>query len=323
MNVIKAIQKELEWQQKYKDDINPDYKIDVELVGIDADPLSAGFHMIEKSYIVPMANDEKFIPELLEICKKEKIDILIPILSYEIPIITENRNKFEKIGVKMALSDCDVYKATENKIKTNELFDRLKIPYPEVYNDEIKFPAIIKPLKDTSGAKNVHKVETQEELDFYKKKVPDSFIQEFVEGQEYTIDGLCDLKGKMLYALPRKRLTIKFGMAVKSITEYNQELIDYTRKIVEGFGIVGAFNIQCIKNNKIWFIEVNNRFPSGGLPLVVGANLNIPVDIIRMLSGKKVPPFRDQRPWIYDKMVMIRFQDAVILKTVGNKLIKI
>ena len=324
VNVIKALQGEMDYQEEWGDEINPEYRIRLNLIAADADKLSAGSYMVDKRYVVPMANDEKFIPALLRICRKEKIKVLIPILSYEIPVIIENKKKFEGIGVKMAVSDYDAYKITENKLETKDFFEHLKIPQPKTYieysngaeiiRNELKFPAIIKPTKDTSGAKNVHKIETKEELDFYKKKIPYSFVEEFIEGQEYTIDGLCDLKRKMLYALPRKRLEVKDGMAVKSITCYDQKLIDYTRKIVEGFGLVGAFNIQCIKRGQqVSFIEVNNRFPSGGLPLTVAAKLNIPLDIIRLLTGKKVPPFRTEKTWIYDKITMIRYQSAIIL----------
>lgn len=306
INVIKALQKEIDWQKEWK--LN---EIKLELIGVDADKLASGFHFVKRGYVVPKASNRKFIPELLRICIKEKVRILFPILSYEIPVIIRNRKKFDKLGVKMAVSDYKTYKLTENKIETNKFFDRIGIPYPKETN---KFPLIIKPIKDTSGSKNVHKVENDIELKFYKYKCPDSFTQEFVKGQEYTIDGLCDLNGEMVYALPRKRLEVRDGMAVKSITEYNEKLIEYTRKIVEGLGLVGAFNIQCIKNSKIYFIEVNNRFGSGGLPLMVGANLNIPMDIIRMLLNKKIPEFRYKRFWIYDKIKMSRYQDAIIWK---------
>lgn len=322
VNVIKALQKEIKWEKEWGKNISKEYRIKLKLVAVNSDKLGAGLYMVDRSYVVPRANSKNFIPELLKICKKEKIDVLLPILSYEIPVIIENKKRFEKIGVKMAVSDFKTYKLTENKIETCKLFDKIGIPYPKIYTGNIKYPAMIKPIKDTSGAKNVHKIDDKIDLKFYKRKVPDSYIQEFVEGDEYTIDGLCDLNGKMIYALPRKRLEVKFGMAVKSITEYNKELIEYTRKIVETIGLVGAFNVQCIKNDKIYFIEVNNRFPSGGLPLTVGVNLNIPLDIIRMLMGNKIPPFRNDKIHLYNGVVMTRFMDAIILKNYENGILR-
>jgi len=325
VNVIKALQKEIDWQKKWDKDVNPKYRVDMNLITADADHLASGLYMTEKHYVIPRADDKKFIPALLKICKKEKVDILLPILSYELPVIAKNKKKFAEIGVKMAVSKYEVYRKTENKVETNSFFKKNNVPHPKTYIEywnnftsykhKLKFPAIIKPIKDTSGSKNVHKINDKAELDFYRKRVPESIVQEYIEGQEYTIDGLCNLRGKMLYALPRKRLEVRDGMAVKGITAYDKKLIDYTRRIVEGLKLVGAFNVQCIKRGqKIWFIEVNNRFGSGGLPLAVGAGLNIPMDIVRMLSGKKVPPFRDKKPWIYDKIIMTRYQDAIIIK---------
>ena len=105
VNVIKALQKEIEWQKEWGKNISKEYRIKLNLVAVDADKLGAGLYMVDRDYVVPKADNKKFIPELLKICKKEKIDVLLPILSYEIPVIIKNKKRFENIGVKMAVSD--------------------------------------------------------------------------------------------------------------------------------------------------------------------------------------------------------------------------
>ena len=308
VNVIQALKKELGWQKHYPKDVE---QILMRLIGVDADPLAAGIFLADKGHVVPKVDDPKFIPELLKICKKERVKIVIPISSYELPIIAKNKNRFDKIGVKMAISESHVYKRTEDKLETALLFEMLDIPTPKIYLNEVKFPAIVKPITG-SGSKGIHKVNNEKELNFYRNE--NTIVQEFIKGQEYTIDGLCDLNGDMLYALPRKRLDVKCGMCIKAETEYNQEMIDYSRKIVEGIGLIGAFNIQCIKcikNDKLYFIEINNRFGSGGLPLAVAVGLNIPYDIIKLLLNKKVSVFRDKKPWLY-KGTMIRYNMSII-----------
>jgi len=309
VNVIQALRQELKWQKNYPKDTD---QIPMRLITADADPLSSGLFLADKGYVIPKADDPKFIPELLKICKKEKVKILIPISDYELFIIAKNKKRFENIGVKMAVSKPSVYAFTENKLKVHQWFNENDIPCPKITE---QLPVIVKPMIG-SGSKDVYKAETKRELDYYKEKVDFYFIQKFIKGQEYTIDGLCDLKGKMLYALPRKRLEVKGGMCVKAETEYNEEMVEYARKISEGLGLVGAFNIQVIKNKKLYFIEVNNRFGSGGLPATIGAGLNIPFDIIRLLLNKKVPRFRTERPWIYNNITMIRYSNAIIKRSI-------
>jgi len=306
VNVIKALKEQKE--------------IKLSLIAADMNPLAAGFYMANKHYVIPEANAPDFIPNILKICKKEKIKIIIPTFSYELPFFAKNKKLLEKEGIKMAISEYKTLLITENKIKTYEYFKKWKIPFPKVYTEKeikkkkVKFPVIIRPIEE-SGSKGVTKVVNWKELYFFKNYIKNSFIQEFVEGEEYTIDGLNDLKGRMVAASPRIRLEIKGGLAVKSITVNCPEMVKLTKKIVEGFKIKGPFNIQCIKKGKeIKFIEVNSRFPSGGLPLTVKAGLNIPLILIKLLLGKKIKKIK-----IKPNIVMTRYWDAIILKKIDKK----
>jgi len=289
------------------------------IIAADTNPLATGFHMVDKYYVVPKVDALEFIPTILKICKKEKIEIIIPTFSDEFTIFAKNKEIFDKQAIKMAISSYETYLMTENKIKTSEYFQKWEIPSPKLYTEEeikskkIKFPVIIKPIK-ASGSKGVTKINNWEELNFFKNYLKKSIIQEYVKGDEYTIDGLCDLKGKMIAASPRIRLETKGGLAVKSITVKNSLMVGFTKKIVENFKIIGPFNVQCFKNkNDIKFIEVNTRFPSGGLPLTVKAGLNIPLILIQLLLGEKI-----KKSKIKTDIVITRYWDSIILKKENN-----
>jgi len=306
VNVIKALKGQKE--------------INLSLMAVDMNPLAAGFYMVDKYCVVPKANTPDFIPAILKMCKKEKIKIIIPTFSFELPIFAENKEVFEKEGIKMAISSCETYLETEDKIKTNEYFKRWKIPFPKEYTKEdikkrkIKFPVIIKPI-EASGSKGITKVNNWKELEFFRNYLENNIIQECAKGDEYTIDGVCDLEGKMIAASPRIRLETKGGLAIKAITIKNPLMVNFTKKIVEGFKIIGPFNVQCFKyKDSLKFIEVNSRFPSGGLPLATGAGLNMPLILIKILLGRKF-----KKPKIKSNIVLTRYWDAIILKKVRGK----
>jgi carbamoyl-phosphate synthase large subunit len=306
VNVIKALKEQKE--------------LKLFLIACDMNPLAAGFYMADKYFVVPKANNPNFIPTILKICKKERIQIIIPTFSFELPFFAKNKAIIEKEGIKMAISDYETFLITEDKLRTYEYFKKWEIPFPKVYTEneikekKVKFPVIIRPI-NASGSKDVVKVNNWEELYFFKKYIKNNFVQEFVEGEEYTIDGINDLKGKMITASPRIRLETKGGLAVKSITVNSPQMVKFTKKIVEGFKIKGPFNVQCIKKGKeIKFIEVNSRFPSGGLPLTVKAGLNIPLILVKLLLGKKI-----KKPKIKPNVVMTRYWDAIIIKKINKK----
>lgn len=272
------------------------------IISCDCDKLSAGLYMT-KSYVVPKATDKNFIKEILKICKKEKINIIIPTFSKELPIFAKNKKLFDDKGIKMAISELRTYELTENKLKCNAFLNKIGVDVPHFNPD--KFPIIIKPIIG-SGSKNTYIIKNKKEYNFYKNK--DNFSEEYIKGDEYTIDGISNLDGKFICALPRIRIEKRGGLAIKSKVVKNDYLIKLAKMIVEKFNLIGVWNIQCIKRkNKYYFIDINNRFPSGGMPLAVASGMNMPKILIELLNGKKL-----NIKLIYGK-TMLRYYDSIII----------
>lgn len=270
------------------------------LIGCDCDKLSAGLYLVDRHYIVPRVNNQKFIPSILDICNKENINVIFPTNAIEYPVFGNNKTLFRG---KIVISDPDKYDLTENKMRCNNFLRNIGIPIPEQFAN--KFPVIVKPIMGVAS-KNVYIVKNQRELNFYSGK--DTFYEEFIEGTEYTIDGICDLKGNMICALSRIRIEVQGGGATKCITVKNNKLVKFVRKIVESMCLIGAFNIQCIeRNGKYYFTDVNNRFPSGGMPLAVASGMNMPLMLIQLLQGKKV------KPKLKYGLKMLRYSDSIII----------
>lgn len=62
-------------------------------------------YVADKYYIVPRMDSPDYTDTLVDICKKENIDIIIPLHEDEIILIAKIRSIFEEIGVMVALSD--------------------------------------------------------------------------------------------------------------------------------------------------------------------------------------------------------------------------
>jgi hypothetical protein len=65
----------------------------------------------------------------------------------------------------------------------------------------------------------------------------------------------------------------------------------------------------------LYFIEINSRLPSGGLPLTVAAGFNIPLLTIKMLLGMPLGKITVKKG-----LMMIRYWDALITDRHGRKL---
>lgn len=53
-----------------------------------------------------------------------------------------------------------------------------------------------------------------------------------MEGTEYTIDVLCDLKGEIISIVPRERIEVRSGEVSKSKTVNHKEIIKDTLNLV-------------------------------------------------------------------------------------------
>ena len=277
------------------------------LVSGDMDLLSAGLYMTKRKYIFEDALADGFIPGILQVCKYEKINVLIPSHSKDTFVLSQFVDDFKKIGINMCLSKPETYLMTENKTVCNNILDKAGIDIPKTFKKKVKFPAIIKPITE-SGSRGVFKIENEKDLE-YHKNTPNTFMSEFIDGKEYTIDGISDLKGKVIATLPRERVVKKGGLAVKSKTLKDKELSDIAEKVAGIFKMVGVWNVQIIRNKKrAVVIDVNNRFPCGGMPLDVASGMNTAEMVVKLALGEKV-----EKPKLVYGKTQLRYWDSVII----------
>lgn len=287
------------------------------IISVDASPLAAALHLSDKHYIVPRILDPNYINILLNICKEENIKLVIPTIDTELLILSQNKKKFEKNGIRIAISDTKVIEICQDKLKTFNFFKENNIPTVETFLPKkiekmrnLKYPLFIKPCKGSASI-NTHKINNRKELNFFIDYIDNPVIQEYAEGQEFTLDVLADLKGKVINVVPRERIEVRAGEINKGRTLKEQEIIKYGKIIVEKLGGIGPITIQCFKKgDEIKFTEINPRF-GGGYPLSFAAGANYPELLIRMVLEEKIAPRLGE---FEENLVMLRWEDAVFIQ---------
>jgi len=269
-------------------------KLGVKVIGVDCNPLSIGLYFADVGYCIPRADESNYVPTLLKICKKEKVNAILPAVDEELMVLAKYKEEFEKRDILVVVPRKEVVEICFDKFKTYNFFIQNNVPTPTTYNalkinlNKITYPKIIKP-QFGRGQHDVYKINNRKELKFFREYVNKPLLQDYIEGQEYTIDLLADFNSKVLCIVPRKRLGVESGVSIKGITAYQKEIIDNCINIVKKLGIIGPANIQCFidKNNKLFFIEINPRL-AGGVALSVAANSNILVNLVKLLKGETV-----------------------------------
>ncbi len=266
----------------------------------------------------PRVTDPNYINLLQEICEKYQIKLLIPLIDTELHLLSLHKQDFEARGVTLLVSSIKTNEICLDKRKTYTFFKSVGVQTPEILDAEIilsdpqaKYPFLIKPA-DGSCSVGVTKIRNAKELEFFKDYIPNAIIQEFLVGQEYTLDILVDLQAQVRSVVPRLRLETRAGEISKGITVKNRAIIAVGKKVVEALpGVIGCITVQCflLPNGDIKFIEINPRF-GGGFPLSFHAGADFPRWIIEMILGRD--PEIEIDGW-QDSAVMLRYDDAIFV----------
>lgn len=288
-------------------------KNDFKVIGVDCSNLTPASYFVDKFYRVQKYYEEKYVDTLLDICKKEKIDILVPLFENEFSILDENRDEFREIGTYLMLSDKRVLDICKDKWTTYQFFIENNISTPKSYlntHDCIdKFPLFIKP-RQGMGSKHSYKINNIKELDFYFELIDNPIIQEYMEGTEFTIDCICDLEGNVISAVPRERIEVRSGEVSKSKTALDFDIINAVIDLCTKLKAIGPITIQCMKQNdgSIKFIEINPRF-GGGVPLSFEAGVDYGQILKDIARGNDVKSIIGQ----FKEITMLRYDEAVFI----------
>ena len=284
------------------------------LVGVDMDKLAPALSFVDKSYIVPRIKSDDFIPRIIDICKKEKIDLIIPTLDTELMVYAENKELiFKEAKTKVMVSNRNIISIIRNKIKTCNFLEENGFDVPKIITDKdiinkkYKFPLFIKPLDGSSSIDNF-KINNEKELQFFKDYVHNPMIQEFSEGQEFCVDVFCDFNGNVITIVPKLRLAHRSGEITKAIVVKDRDIINIGKKLANLLKPCGEINFDCIKGkeNKIDILEINGRF-AGGAPISFDAGANSPKKIYELMLGKNLTYNEEYK----DKYIALRFDSSI------------
>jgi carbamoyl-phosphate synthase large subunit len=292
----------------------------LEIHGADASAMSPGFHRVDKAHLVPTIASGQYVNALLELVRKEKIGLLIPLIDTELPAIAAAVERFTEIGCRAVISSSEVVQICADKLETHRILSENGIDTPQTWTwqellripeSEHRFPYFMKP-RAGSAAKGNYLVRNLEELRTFGRLVDDPIVQEFVDGVEHTLDVYAGFDGVPRCVVPRRRLEVRTGEVSKSLVVKNAALIAVGLRVAEVLGECrGVVTVQCMKTprERIRVIEINPRF-GGGAPLAIHAGADFPKWILQEHLGRKP---RIAGLGFRDDVAMLRYDESVFV----------
>jgi carbamoyl-phosphate synthase large subunit len=245
-----------------------------------------------KKLITPRLDDSEldYLSVVFKHCQENDIQVLIPLMDFEFPVLAKNREMFENIGCKIIVSDYELIRQTLDKKLNHEFCLNNKILVPESFYTYDSIPENVKIIRkkiEGSGSVGVSIHPSKESLvDFCEKT---EMVQTFIEGDEYGMDILNDFNGKFIHSCCKKKIAMRFGETDKAEVVYNDKLVSLARKISSIFSHIGNMDLDFIINDKgeIIIIDINVRF-GGGYLFTHYAGFNYLKSIIDMSQGKVI-----------------------------------
>ena len=258
-------------------------KRNIKIYAADANPDHSPACLINKKFIkLPKCTDIKYITKLKKYSSEFNIKVIIPTIDTELLILSKFKKEFLSIGINIVISDYVFVQNSSNKIKSLEIFKKLKVNYPKIFNiNNIKFPVILKPITGSSS-EGISKIKSFNDLSINMMKDKKIIFQKLIRNhKEYTVDLYFNKLCKLIAMVARERIDVRNGEVIKTKTNY-----EITKKLWKTFnyieGAKGPITIQVFYNKKkgsLYGIEINPRL-GGGCTLSYKCGLNFPKYII-------------------------------------------
>ena len=296
----------------------------VRLIGADMNDDKTMLQMCDAYYPVPRGDDPSYIDTLLEICRRESVDVLIPIMSVELNALAESRSRFEEIGTIVSVSNLEALRISNNKLNLFNYMKSLGIQCADFISinniDELESAAYrmgypekkvcIKATKGSGsrGFRILDDTKSRFEMFMHDKPTacfitldemknvlaeaevfPELMVMEYLPGNEYTVDLVAD-HGRVLYSCCRKSLGMENSIMLDGIVVDNEQALSICQVVTEKLGLDGniGFDLKENESGIPLIMECNPRV-TAGIPVFAAAGVNLPYLNIKRLLGEKLP----------------------------------
>jgi carbamoyl-phosphate synthase large subunit len=318
-------------------------------VGVDNTDETGGFLWVDKFYVISKPFEDNYVQDLLNVCIKEKIQLIIPWTNEEALIIARNHDLFEKNHIKLLNNTVDKIEALVDK---GRMFENLKkkgfvVPNFRLasnINDiektviELGYPqkpVVVKP-RSLSGERGFCIIDKKVNLDIrgFGNRLPlkaflslleesnnkrnlNYVVMDFLAGKDFSVDCLCK-NGKPIFIIPRTRGNAMGGVSLMGETTNDPNVRKQAEKVIKDFNLSFNVNIQFkyrdLNNTQPFIYDINPRI-SGTIVANSGAGVDLLYYGIKLALNE---PVITKKKIKYHGVKMIRYWEQKFIET-GKK----
>lgn len=286
---------------------------DVEMFAADMDPVASGLYLVpaERRLIVPRGDAPDFAETVLEICRRLEISVLVPTVDSELLPLAGIAALLAAEGTTLLSASASTLAVCLDKAELARVCeDSCEVPATtELVSDTpVSYPSIVKP-RTGSGSRGIRLVHGPEDLAGLPRD-GSQLVQEYLPGEELSVDVFVRADGVVVAAVPRRRDRVDSGVAVAGRTVHDQECIEQAVAVCRAIGLRGVANVQLRRRHDgtAALLEVNPRLP-GSLVLSAAAGPNLAALALAEALGEAVPTFVPFR-----EVAMVRYLTDIVVE---------
>ena len=275
---------------------------------------SAACQLADQFFTMPRVTDDGYMDELLELCIREGVSLIIPTIDTELLGLAKARARFAELGIHVVISDADLVDVCRDKRLTAKLFDTLDVATPQLMDvNQLTFPCFAKPY-DGSRSIGAAKLMAASDLTSSMREDPKLMFMEYIDRayDEYTVDAYFDRLGQLKCLVPRHRLEVRDGEISKGVTRKNYVYNYLLNRLTKVSGARGCLTVQLFAHPQTLryaALEINPRF-GGGYPLSYASGANYPGWLIdEYILGRDISFFDGWET----NLLMLRYDAQVLI----------
>ena len=297
------------------------------IVATDMSRFAPAIYVADRYYLVPAISDESYIPTIVDICKKEKINAVTTLIDPEIEILAKNRDKFEEIGVEVLVPYQKTAELCFDKYKLFSYLRSCGVSTVNTYNSfeeartsiesgELSLPVFVKP-RTGSGSVGARKIETLEELEQVCQVEPGLIIQELMKGVDVDADVYIDtVSHEIVSIFSKRKLEMKIGGASRTISFHDEKLKHFLCEALGYFEFNGPIDVDLFCCDGEYFLsEINPRF--GGAYLHA---YGVGVDFVKMIENNVNGIANSPNFGNYEEDIAMMMYDSVVIEKIKESL---
>lgn len=287
------------------------------IMATDVTPASAALQEADRTFIVPHVGNIQYLPTLRRLVEENDIGLIVPLTDLDLRSLARKRKEFLEMGCEVMIGTDAAVTLCRDKIKFSRFLHKQGLPaihtYPlSTFRKKPFFPCFVKPVKGSAG-QGTALIENAPDLDAHVEIFGSQLlIQDYIPGQEFTVDVYKTRDGEVRSVVPRQRLLVRSGEVDQGITRQDTQIIDATVDLAQRIeGLWGVFCCQCRRpdGDAPYFFEINPRF-GGGSPLSIAAGADLPLYLLQEVTGRTLTAKCNA---FTDRMLMLRYSSEFFL----------